>query len=228
MHAPPRRVKPRLRGVSHLLAFVVALPLGIHLISMAGEGVPTLAAAIYCGSLAALFGASALYHRPMWSPAARARLKRVDHAAIFVLIAGTYTPICLLAMGDGGGLLLTLAWVGAGLGILRVFFWPRAPRWLVTSIYVALGWMGLWTAQAVWHTTGSLGLTWMLAGGGLYTLGAVIYALRRPDPFPRTFGYHEVFHLLVIAAAALHFALVTEVVAPSSSPVSPVVATAAR
>jgi hemolysin III len=134
-------------------------------------------------------------------------MRRLDHSAIFLLIAGTFTPLCLL-LGDGRArTLLAVVWVGAGLGILRALLWPRAPRAVATVLYVLLGWAAVPLVPAMWRTLGPVSLLLLATGGLLYTVGAVIYAARRPDPFPRVFGYHEVFHLLVIAAAGLHFAV---------------------
>jgi hemolysin III len=204
--SPVNRVKPRLRGVSHQIAFFVALPAGALLVGLAPGPAARLSAAVFAGSLALLLGTSALYHRPMWPPGPREILGRFDHAAIFVLIAGTYTPLCLLAMEPSRGrLLLRLAWGCAAVGGFQVLLYARAPRWLKTAIYVAMGWAGLLAASDLGRSLGPLGLTLMAGGGVLYTVGALIYGLRRPDPLPAVFGYHEIFHLLVIAGATCHF-----------------------
>lgn len=209
---PVTRVKPLLRGVSHEIAFFVALGAAAWLVTAASTPRARLATAIYGISLAALFGISALYHRPMWAPAPRARMRRLDHAAIFLLVAGTYTPICVLALGDQGPAILVAVWVGAVLGIFQAVFWIRAPRWFTALLYVALGWIVIAALPALVAAIGYGGLAWLVGGGGLYTLGAVIYATKRPDPFPRVFGYHEVFHALVIAAAVSHFVVVARIV----------------
>jgi hemolysin III len=201
------RPKPLLRGVSHEIAAGVALAGLVSLAFLAPGPRARLAGLVYGGSLVALFAVSALYHRPTWAPRARLWMRRLDHSAIFLLIAGTFTPLCLL-LGDGRArTLLAVVWVGAGLGILRALLWPRAPRAVATVLYVLLGWAAVPLVPAMWRTLGPVSLLLLATGGLLYTVGAVIYAARRPDPFPRVFGYHEVFHLLVIAAAGLHFAV---------------------
>jgi len=209
----PARVKPLLRGVSHEIAFYVTLIAGPLLFAFAPAGRAAWAAVAYAVCLSALFGASALYHRPHWQPRARARMRRVDHAAIYLLIAGTYTPIAALAVsGAAGARLLWLAWGGAVLGIAKSLLWPQAPRALTAAIYVALGWLFVAEGGAVARGLGAAGLALLLGGGALYTAGAVIYARRCPDPAPRVFGYHEIFHALVVAAAMLHFGAVARLV----------------
>ncbi len=202
--------KPRLRGVSHQWAFFVSVLTGGALVVTAPSGRATLAAAIYAVSVAGLFGASALYHRITWASAtARRWMRRLDHSMIFVLIAGTYTPFALLALhGPLATAILVAVWAGALAGVLMKLVWIDAPKWLVAATYVILGWVAV---AAFPQLAGSLGITAMAmvaAGGLLYTAGAVIYALRRPDPVPAVFGYHEVFHVLVIVAAALQYAVV--------------------
>ncbi len=199
--------KPLLRGVSHEIAAVAALFAWVALAAAAHGARAAAAANVYGASLFALFGVSALYHRPTWAPRARLVMRRLDHSAIFLLIAGTYTPLCLLLGGRAGPTLLVAVWSGAALGLVRAIFWPRAPRWLAAALYVSLGWAVLPVLPAL-HLALGWGALALLGGGGLlYTLGAVIYAVRRPDPFPRVFGYHEVFHALVVAAAACHLAV---------------------
>ncbi len=205
---PPSRVKPLLRGVSHEVAAFFALAAWGLLLAFARGSRGTTAAAVYGASLFAMFGTSALYHRPTWSPRPRLWLRRLDHSAIFVLIAGTYTPFCLLLGGRRGLALLAIAWGGALVGILRAMLWPRAPRPLAVGLYLLLGWLVLPVLPHLYRVAGAGAVALLAAGGLLYTVGALIYATRRPDPFPRVFGYHEIFHLLVIAAAACHFAVV--------------------
>ena len=213
----PPRVKPKLRGLSHHLAFYVSLLAGGLLVAWAPPGLATQAAAIYALSVATLLGASALYHRPHWDPLPRARLRRVDHAAIYLLIAGTYTPVALLAVPpDAGHQLLTLVWSAAALGIAKSLLWPKAPKPLSALLYVAMGWLVVAQWSAVAHGLGPIGLELMLGGGVLYTTGALIYARRRPDPWPAVFGYHEIFHALVVLAAACHFAVIVRVVAANA------------
>ena len=214
--APPPLVKPRLRGVSHQWAFFVSLATGIALVLAAPSGRATLAAAIYAVSVAGLFGASALYHRVNWSSAgARRWMRRLDHSMIFFLIAGTYTPFALLALdGTLATVILVAVWTGAIAGMVMKLVWIDAPKWLVALTYVLLGWVA---AAAFPQMLSGLGVTATMlvaAGGLLYTVGAVIYATKRPDPVPAVFGYHEIFHALVIAAAALQFAVVAFYVLP--------------
>jgi hemolysin III len=156
-----------------------------------------------------MFGASALYHRIDWSPRPRAWLRRLDHSMIFVLVAGTYTPFALLVVAPAlGWALLVVVWAGALAGVLISLVWIDAPRWLTAILYVALGWASIVMMPQLWDRAGPLAVAMLAAGGLLYTVGAVVYARRRPDPVPRVFGYHELFHALVIAAAAVHFAAV--------------------
>jgi hemolysin III len=208
----PSREKPLLRGVSHEIAAFVALASWIALAAAASPGRGRLAANIYGATLLALFTISALYHRPTWAPRQRLFWRRLDHAAIFLLIAGTYTPFCLLLGGTAGAVELTIVWAGATLGLVQAVTWPTAPKPLIAVVYVALGWVIVPLMPALSRVLGAPGLALLLAGGVAYTAGAVVYALRRPDPFPRVFGYHEVFHALVILAAALHFAVVARAV----------------
>jgi hemolysin III len=214
MASPNQRpkVKPRLRGVSHLYAALAAAAAGLWLLLAAPEGA-TGPVFVYVAGLVALFGVSALYHRPMWPLAVRRHLKRLDHATIFVFIAATYTPICLLALGaDVGRSLLWAVWIGAALGALKAIFWPGAPRAVTATLYVAIGWLAVVAFSSLPAALGGLGVGLLFAGGALYTLGAVLYAARWPEPLPGVFGHHEVFHLLVIAAAVCHFLMVTGVV----------------
>lgn len=200
--APP---KPLLRGVSHELAAGVALAAWIVLAALAPSGRGRLAGAVYGASLFTLFAVSAVYHRPTWSPRARLLMRRLDHSAIFLLIAGTYTPFCLLLGGARGEALLAVAWGGALLGVALSIAWPKAPKPLTAAVYVALGWVVLPVIPALRALLGAGAVALLAAGGVVYSLGAAVYATRRPDPFPRVFGYHEVFHALVIVAAVLHF-----------------------
>jgi hemolysin III len=203
--APP---KPLLRGVSHEVAAAFAVAGLVVLVRDAPGPRAALAAAIYGLALASQLGVSALYHRPRWGTRARLVLRRLDHAAIFLLIAGTYTPFCLLLGGVAGTALLAAVWAGAVGGMVLSVAWPTAPKWLMAALSVALGWAIVPVLPAMRAALGTGGL-WLLASGGVaYTVGALVYATRRPDPFPRVFGYHEVFHLLVVAAAACHYAAV--------------------
>ena len=202
-------VKPSLRGVSHQYAFYAALAAGAALVVLARGGEARVAAGVYALSLSAMFGASALYHRIDWSPGPRAWLRRLDHSMIFVLVAGTYTPFAVLVLAPAlGWTVLAVVWGGALAGVVISLVWIDAPRWLTALLYVALGWVSIFTMPQLWDRAGWLAVALLATGGLLYTAGAVVYARRRPDPAPRVFGYHEVFHVLVIAAAAVHFAAV--------------------
>jgi hemolysin III len=205
---PPQREKPLLRGYSHEIAAYVAVPAVLALVAGARGSVALSGAVAYGASLVFLFSTSALYHRPRWSPAARRILWRLDHAAIFVLIAGTYTPLCLVVGPGTGHALLAVVWTGAVAGVIISMVWVTAPKPLMAGLYVLLGWVATAGFRAMYAVLGARALLVLLAGGLLYTAGAVIYALRRPDPMPSVFGFHEIFHLLVVAAAACHFAVV--------------------
>jgi hemolysin III len=210
------RVKPRLRGVFHEWALVAAVPRGIVLGLQADTARARVAAAVFAGSVALLFGASALYHRPTWSPTWRQRLCRVDHAAIYGLIAGTYTPFGLLVL-DGAWRVVVLAivWAGTGAAVLLKFVWPRAPKWVAAIAGIALGWVGIVVMPQLISRVGLTGALLVLGGGLLYSAGAIIYAFKRPDPFPTVFGYHEIFHLLVIAAVGLQYGAIAFFVLPT-------------
>ena len=202
------RTKPLLRGVSHQIAAYLAAPAGAALVASA-NGVSARAAAItYSLSLFGLFGVSAAYHRPTWSDRARRILWRLDHSAIFTLIAGTYTPFCMLLEPRVRDAMLALVWIGAGIGTAISMLWVRAPKRLMAALYVLLGWIALPVLSSLGARLGGGALALLFGGGLLYTAGAVIYAYRRPDPYPTVFGFHEIFHLLVIAAAACHFVVV--------------------
>lgn len=199
--------KPLLRGVSHEIAAGVALAAWTALALISAPGRARVAANVYGASLFTLFLVSALYHRPSWRPRARLFMRRLDHSAIFLLIAGTYTPFCLLLPAGSGLRVLEIVWGGAAAGVLQSVLWPRAPKALSSVVYVLLGWVIVPVLPSLRGALGLGGLALLAAGGAAYTLGAVVYATQRPDPFPRVFGYHEVFHALVIAAAACHFAV---------------------
>ena len=216
MAATVERVKPKLRGVFHELGFYAALGLGTALVLTSHDGRARTAAAIFAACVAICFGASALYHRPTWRPAARARLARLDHAGIFLLIAGTYTPFGLLVMSSGWAVpMLSLAWSGALAAILLKLFWVRAPKLLSAALALALGWLGA-VAFSQLLKLQLPGVLLVVAGGLLYTLGALVYARRRPDPLPHLFGYHELFHVLTVAAVACQYASIAFFVLPSN------------
>ncbi len=201
--------KPRLRGVSHLSMFPVAIGLAVPLIVTA-EGTATLVSAIvFSVGVAAMFGVSGLYHVVTWRPDVRAMLCRFDHATVYGLIAATYTPCGLLALqGAWRVVVLSIVWSGAAAAILLKLFWVQAPKWLSASIAISLGWVGVVALPQLTREIGLGGLLLLSGGGLLYTLGGIAYALRRPNPVPGVFGYHEVFHALVIAAVGLQYAAV--------------------
>jgi hemolysin III len=203
---PEVRVRPRLRGVLHQYAFFASLASGTVLVLLAATTRASLAAAIYAASVSGLFGVSALYHRITWSVAARRHMRRLDHAMIFLLIAGTYTPVGLLVLeGTLATVVLAVVWGGAVAGIVLELAWTTAPRWLGGTVYLALGWVAAVAMPQLFARLGVAGGLLIVAGGVVYSAGAAVYALRRPDPVPLVFGYHEAFHLLVIAGVAAHF-----------------------
>jgi hemolysin III len=213
---PAVRVRPRLRGVLHQYAFFVSLASGTLLVLLATTVRASVAAVIYAASVSALFGVSALYHRVTWTGPARRRMRRLDHAMIFLLIAGTYTPVGLLVLqGRLGTVVLAVVWGGAIAGIVLELAWAGAPRWLGGTVYLALGWVAVVAMPQLFARLGVTGGMLIVAGGLVYSAGAAVYALRRPDPVPAVFGYHEVFHLLVIAGVAAHFLAISLFVLPT-------------
>jgi hemolysin III len=204
------RQKPRLRGVSHEWAFFVSLGAGGALVVAAPTPRATLAVAIYAASLSALLGVSALYHRVDWQrPEIRRWMRRLDHSMIFLLIAGTMTPFAVLVLdGPWAKALLIAVWAGAAAGIVVELIWVEAPKWVTTIIYLSVGWIGALGFPGIVVSAGVGAGVLIAAGGVLYTTGAIVYARQRPDPNPAVFGYHEIFHVLVIVAAAAHFAAV--------------------
>jgi hemolysin III len=211
------RSKPRLRGVSHEWAFFISLVAGGALVLTAPTGHAAAMAAIYAGTLSALLGVSALYHRIDWRrPEIRRWMRRLDHSMIFLLIAGTVTPFAVLVMGGAlGSALLIAVWAGAAAGIVVEMIWVEAPKWAAVIVYLAVGWIGALGFPAIVINAG-LGAGALIAVGGiLYTAGAVVYARQRPDPRPAVFGYHEIFHVLVVAAAIAHFTAVAIYAGPA-------------
>jgi len=203
--------KPLLRGVSHEFAFFVALGASGVLVAFAPFGKGTAAAAVYGGTLMFMLGASALYHRLPAAQSVKVWLERMDHSAIFVFIAGTYTPFCLV-IGSQGTLLLSTIWAAAALGVARALFWVGAPRALSVALYLLVGWAVVPFLPALWRAIGPSGVVLLAIGGGIYSAGAVVFALKRPNPFPGVFGFHEVFHAAVILASALHFVAVARAI----------------
>jgi hemolysin III len=208
------RVKPVLRGVFHEVGFFLVLALSVPLALTAETGKALLAAIVFSASLAACFGASALYHRPTWTPVVRSWLARLDHAGIYLLIAGTYTPFGLLVMSKGWAIpVLTVVYTGAAAAIAMKLFWVRSPKVLSAVIGLALGWIGV-IAITQLAKVGATGLTLVLVGGLFYTIGGVVYALKRPDPRPAVLGYHELFHLCTVAAAGCQYVAIAFFVLP--------------
>jgi hemolysin III len=202
--------RPRLRGLLHGIAFPLTVVAGIVLVSLAGSPRARLGCAVYALSACLLFGVSALYHRWHGSQRVRAVLRRLDHANIFLIIAGTYSPIALIVLhGRTSDVVLTVVWAGAILGIGLQLLWTAAPRWLYVPIYLALGWVAVFVIPDLLRNGGVAVLVLVAAGGALYSLGAVVYAFKRPDPLPRIFGYHEVFHALTVAAFVLQYVAVS-------------------
>jgi len=199
-------VKPRLRGWIHAGTAPLALVAGIVLVALAPAGAATVSTAAFAVTAVLLFGTSAVYHRGTWRAPAAAVLRRLDHANIFLLIAGTYTPLSVLMLpNDTARVLLTVVWVGAVAGILMRVFWLGAPRWLYVPIYLALGWVAVFVLADILQLAGVTAMVLLAVGGVLYTLGGVAYAVKRPNPWPGTFGYHEVFHAMTIVAATCHY-----------------------
>jgi len=214
MHRP-HLPKPSLRGWLHQVAFFASIPAGITLVALARGAEARVGAAIFAASLSALYGVSAAYHRGRWSARAHQIMRRLDHCMIFVLIAGSYTPIVLLALRPSWGItLLVVSWVGATVGIvitvLRLERWPAVGF----AMYLVLGWLAVIAAPQLAQSLSGVELALLATGGVLYTVGAVVLASGRPDPRPATFGYHEIWHTFVVSASASHFALVALLVRP--------------
>jgi hemolysin III len=208
---------PRLRGVLHQYAFFVSLVLAVPLVIAAAGTREVVGAAVFAAGTAAMFGASALYLRGRWAPATRRRMRRLDHCGIFLMIAGSYTPFALLAL-DGTWRIAELAfvWSVVALAIAFRLVWVDSPGWITAALAVALGWAALFAAPEAYGTLGWSGLTLLLVSGVLYTVGAVVYSCRRPNPFPAVFGFHELFHVFNVAAVACQYALVAFWLLPES------------
>jgi hemolysin III len=207
-----------MRGVLHQWAFFVSVVTGAVLVVAAPAGQATFATAIYSASVSALFGVSALYHRITWeSPEARRWMRRLDHTMIFFLIAGTYTPFCLLVLdGALATAILCAVWGGALAGVVLNLVWIDSPKWVTAVVYIAVGWVAIIAFPELTSELGVMAIVLLALGGLLYTLGAVVYARKKPDPSPSVFGYHEIFHALVIAAAALQYAVSAFYVLPEA------------
>lgn len=214
MDIPGPRVKPKLRGVFHEAGFYAAIALGIALVLTADPGRARLSATVFASCVVACFGFSALYHRPTWQPRVRSWLARLDHAGIYLLIAGTYTPIGLLVLSQNWAIVvLSIAWGGAALAILLKLFRPGLPKVVSAAVGLALGWVAVSAAGELMKLPVT-GLSLLAAGGLAYTAGAVVYALKRPDPIPHVFGYHEIFHVLTLVAAGCQYAAIAFYVLP--------------
>lgn len=202
-------IKPRLRGWLHAYAAALSIATGASLIAVAAALRGASAGAttsIYCATVTLLFGTSALYHRLDWKPAARRLMKRLDHSMIFVFIAGTYTPLAVLTLPRTAAVAVLVAvWSGALAGVALQTAWPTAPRWLAVPCYIALGWVAVFVMPDLLHNAGVAAFTLIIVGGVVYTIGGVIYGLKRPNPLPRVFGFHEVFHLCTLVAATCHY-----------------------
>lgn len=214
MNTPNEKpIKPLLRGHFHQEAFFFALGACVLLLVLSVKSGTLLGATIYSISLCAMFGISALYHRPNWPEKARMWMRRLDHSAIFLMIAGTGTPLCLIAIPNNGGQdLLKIIWLAGALGITQSLFWVNAPKWLAAGLYLIMGWLAIPYLPELNRALGGPRVGLILAGGIIYSVGALVYALKKPNPLPKYFGYHEIFHLLVIVAAALHFYVIASLV----------------
>ncbi len=209
--SPPS--KPICRGAIHQAAFYSSVGAGLMLIAAARSPTGRIGALIYVLSLIGLFGISALYHRPQWNAAARNWLRKIDHATIYLLIAGSATPIFLLGLNSTSGTrLLWTIWIAAVLGATKSFFWPKAPRFINALIYIGVGCLAAPSLQELHLTFGNFGISLLLSSAFIYIVGAAIYVLKRPDPFPKIFGYHEVFHSMVVIASLFQFKLVYDLV----------------
>jgi len=199
-------VKPRLRGWLHAAITPLALAAGVVLIVLSPTLTTRVGSAVFAGTALLLFAVSAIYHRGTWSPRVWARLRRLDHSNIFLLIAGSYTPFTLILLdGKDRVVLLVLVWTGAVLGAVFRMLWTDAPRWLYVPIYVAMGWAAIFYADQFSSAGPKAVIVLIVVGGGLYTLGGLVYGLKRPNPFPQWFGFHEVFHSFVVAAFICHY-----------------------
>jgi hemolysin III len=217
METAPPLAKPKLRGVFHELGFYAAAAVGVVVVLTAEPGRARVAATIFASCVAVCFGASAVYHRPTWRPRARAWLARLDHAGIYLLIAGSYAPFGLIVMSKGWAIpILGIIWSGALLAIVLKLCWVRAPKWLSAAIGLTLGWVGAVAFPQLLKLS-PVAILLVVASGLLYTMGALVYARRRPNPRPLVFGYHELFHVLVLAAVACEYVVVAFYVLPLAS-----------
>ena len=201
--------RPLLRGVLHEVAFWIAVVAGPLLIAAADGRRERFSSAVFAASVVACFGASALYHRVTWPPQIRVWMRRIDHAGVYLLIAGTYTPVSLLALhGKWRSVVLAIVWIGSAVAIVLKFVWVAAPKWLAAALGIALGWVAVAALPELVRSLNAFGVILLVAGGLAYTAGAIVYARGRPDPVPSVFGYHELFHALTIVGVACQYAAI--------------------
>jgi len=205
--------KPRYRGVSHVAAAILMPLLGLVLVVLAPTASVRIAALVYTAGVTAMYATSAAYHRGHWSESTRLRLRRLDHSMIMVAIAATYTPVAVAALDTRSArVLLAVVWSLATVGVGLQLLWLHAPRWLVAALYIGIGWTALAFLPTLWRELGVVSFSLLVLGGVVYSLGAAVYSTRRPDPVPAVFGFHEVFHALVIAAGLVFYAAIVRVV----------------
>ncbi|HUI48447.1 MAG TPA: hemolysin III family protein [Acidimicrobiia bacterium] len=205
--------KPRLRGVSHEIAALIFPILGVALVFVAHTNAVRWAALVYTVGVTTMYATSACYHRGHWSEGTRLRLRRLDHSMIMVAIAATYTPIAVAALdARSAGIILAVVWSLAAVGLIAQVLWLHAPRWLSAALYIAIGWTALAFSPTLWRELGVASISLLVLGGIVYSVGAVVYSTRRPNPAPAVFGFHEVFHALVIAAGLIFYAAIARVV----------------
>jgi len=210
--------RPILRGWSHVIASVAAIALAPVLIVFSPAGAGRAVAAVFASGVIGVFLVSSVYHRLAWATRFQGLFRRLDHSMIFIFIAATYTPFAAFVLeGAASTFLLWFVWVGAAVGIGVRLFWLSAPRWITIAPYLVVGWCALVVIDDIWRGIGAIGFALVAIGGGLYTAGAVVYARRRPNPLPNWFGYHEVFHALVVGAVAVHYTAVAFFALPLAS-----------
>lgn len=198
-----------MRGWIHAVTCPIAAAAGIVLVAIAPTTAARISSAVFAATTVVLFGVSALLHRGHWSPRTESALRRLDHANIYLIIAGTYTPVAVLALPTSQGtLMLTIVWIGAIAGVFFRLFWLEAPRWLSTTLYVVIGWIAVFFIPGLIDGAGAVAVTLIVVGGLLYSVGAVIYGLKKPDLEPGTFGFHELFHALTVLAFICHYTAV--------------------
>jgi hemolysin III len=213
MATPVVDTKPRWRGVSHEIAAFVFPVLGAVLVILAHDAAARWAAVVYTVGVTAMYSASAVYHRGHWTPSTQRRLRRLDHSMILVGIAATYTPVAVVGLDTRSArILLGVVWPLAAIGIVVQLFWLHAPRWLVAGLYVVIGWTAIAFLPVLWRQLGVFTFALILAGGSVYSVGARVYASKRPDPNPAVFGFHEVFHALVIGAGIIFYVAILRVI----------------